>query len=90
MSIGLSSIQREFLKAILKNNVPRKKKRSLPAYICEGELYNCSICLQKIEVGDAIRILPCSSTANHKFHTRCIDRWLHENNTCPECRAEIY
>uniref|UniRef100_A0A2K6MCZ8 Ring finger protein 44 n=1 Tax=Rhinopithecus bieti TaxID=61621 RepID=A0A2K6MCZ8_RHIBE len=28
--------------------------------------------------------LPC----NHEFHTKCVDKWLKANRTCPICRAD--
>ena len=32
----------------------------------------CNICISEYENGDRLRILQCM----HKFHARCIDRWL--------------
>ena len=39
----------------------------------------CSICLSESE---------CNHTlyCGHQFHEECIEKWLEENNTCPNCR----
>ena len=42
----------------------------------------CSVCLGGIKNGNS-RTLPC----NHTFHSRCIDRWKQNSNTCPMCRV---
>ena len=46
----------------------------------------CSICLNGLSKRSVI-ILDCSE--HHKFHTRCIKKWLYEINKCPMCRSEI-
>lgn len=46
---------------------------------------NCSICLEDLELGEAMRIIPCQ----HIFHIQCIDSWLVLNNTCPICRRIV-
>ena len=40
----------------------------------------CSICLDQID--DKTTELTCG----HVYHTKCIEKWLDENNTCPYCR----
>ena len=54
----------------------------------EGDIGNCSICLEKMEVGQDIIPLPCK-TVNHVFHAECITTWLEGHNTCPMCREKI-
>jgi E3 ubiquitin-protein ligase RNF115/126 len=45
----------------------------------------CSICMDAVEVGEPITILPCK----HWFHESCIKAWLVEHDTCPHCRKGI-
>jgi hypothetical protein len=42
----------------------------------------CVICLNYLY---DVSILDCE----HKFHTRCIQKWMKLNNTCPICRSQI-
>lgn len=51
-----------------------------------NEVYVCSICLDNIEVGTVVKVLP---GCFHKFHPRCIDPWLLRNSFCPYCRSRI-
>ncbi|KAM3856353.1 E3 ubiquitin-protein ligase ZSWIM2 [Vipera latastei] len=39
----------------------------------------CRLCLKIFCLGQVSRTLPC----NHKFHSKCIDRWLQKENACP-------
>ena len=46
----------------------------------------CSICLDDYSDPEIkLNKLPC----NHVFHKYCIQEWLKNNDTCPECRMEI-
>ncbi|KAK7276837.1 hypothetical protein RIF29_17983 [Crotalaria pallida] len=45
---------------------------------------NCSICLQDLEDGELVRILP---KCIHLFHLECIDKWLVCKGSCPMCRT---
>lgn len=62
---------------------------SIPMYKAEGDVGECSICMENIKKDQQFRRLPCSDTVNHCFHRRCIDQWLATNSTCPNCRSEI-
>eukprot|EP00928_Gymnodinium_smaydae_P045963 TRINITY_DN30590_c0_g1_i1.p1 TRINITY_DN30590_c0_g1~~TRINITY_DN30590_c0_g1_i1.p1 ORF type:complete len:432 (-),score=70.34 TRINITY_DN30590_c0_g1_i1:75-1370(-) len=46
----------------------------------------CTLCLEKFEESDSLRVLPCS----HHFHKDCIDSWFASKRllmrTCPLCR----
>ena len=45
----------------------------------------CSICMDNVELGDNVTVLPC----NHWFHGQCVTAWLTEHDTCPHCRKPI-
>merc|ERR1711865_748850 len=45
----------------------------------------CTICIEDFSVGDVQRTLPCF----HRFHSHCVDRWLHQNGTCPICKNRV-
>jgi hypothetical protein len=44
----------------------------------------CPICLNNI-TDDTKKITQCK----HTFHTECLTRWLHDNNSCPLCRTHF-
>ena len=46
----------------------------------------CSICLEDYsDIDKKISKTKCK----HIFHKKCLNNWIKENNTCPECRAKI-
>eukprot|EP00794_Sanderia_malayensis_P018127 gene18127-19937_t len=45
----------------------------------------CVVCMSEYCLREKIRKLPCT----HDFHSKCIDKWLRSNKTCPVCRDEI-
>lgn len=65
--------------------------RSLPNKKVEREMLDdhgkaeCSICMDSVEIGDQVTVLPCT----HWFHETCITAWLKEHDTCPHCRKGI-
>jgi hypothetical protein len=50
-----------------------------------GGIETCNVCMEDLETGDAMRLLPCK----HAFHVPCIDTWLARSTLCPICRAEL-
>ena len=45
---------------------------------------SCTICWEDI-AEEKKQVLRC----NHAFHTGCINQWLNNNVTCPNCRANV-
>ena len=45
----------------------------------------CSICLEEMELKDAVKVKNCG----HMFHKNCISEWIELRNTCPLCRSVI-
>ncbi|KAI3781461.1 hypothetical protein L2E82_11476 [Cichorium intybus] len=46
----------------------------------------CSICLGDFVDGEKVRVLPA---CNHEFHVKCVDKWLVEHKSCPNCRHSV-
>ena len=70
---------------------PEAAIRALPTRKVEKNMLGsdgkaeCSICMDNVEIGDEVTILPCS----HWFHGTCVSAWLKEHDTCPHCRKGI-
>jgi hypothetical protein len=45
----------------------------------------CSVCLTVLGLDQVVRVLPC----HHVFHLNCIDEWLTQAATCPDCRHDV-
>ncbi len=45
----------------------------------------CCICLDAMEVGEQVILLPCS----HGYHKDCIQRWLARSAQCPLCKTVV-
>lgn len=50
-----------------------------------AEHHCCMVCLEDCGAGDVVTTLPCL----HAYHKKCVDRWLHTNNSCPVCKHPI-
>lgn len=57
-------------------NTYRMKKTSVVCTICMEEIKKYSLC-KKIPM------------CGHEFHKKCIDKWLVESKTCPNCRLDV-
>ncbi|XP_031825720.1 ring finger protein murashka isoform X2 [Nomia melanderi] len=67
----------------------RAEVEQLPSYkfnaeTHQGDQTNCVVCMCDFEAMQSLRVLPCS----HEFHSKCIDKWLKSNRTCPICRGD--
>ncbi|KAL5713961.1 RING-type E3 ubiquitin transferase [Ranunculus cassubicifolius] len=63
--------------------------KKLPCSVACRELkeMECVVCLEGIEVGQMVRLLP---DCHHGFHLQCADAWLSKHNACPICRHEFH
>ena len=82
------------------NNVNEEALKNLPVFIIDEkfmevsqkeenkneQFQKCVICLEKYEINDEVRTLPCF----HIFHKECIDHWFKAgNDSCPICKNKI-
>merc|ERR1712216_149906 len=49
------------------------------------EISPCCVCLEDKMPRQNVMVLSCG----HSFHTKCANKWLQMNRTCPECRHDI-
>ena len=75
-----------------KNSMSNLKKLDIKPYRrCTEQQLECCICCEDIKQTQYIRELNC----NHRFHKKCIDKWLissmkcKEHVNCPVCRTVI-
>lgn len=91
-----STIQTFFIFSTKKSKKQTKrnilKKLQLKKYYkCKTDDTYCTICCENIKEKEYVRELQC----NHKYHKRCVDRWLItcvnelEDIFCPLCRKKI-
>ena len=45
----------------------------------------CTICMDEFKAVNTCKEMPCK----HLFHSRCLDRWLIKNASCPVCRHQL-
>lgn len=50
-----------------------------------SEQEECAVCLEELKEEETLMQLPC----DHRFHSKCLVPWLHNNNHCPCCRSEL-
>lgn len=48
---------------------------------------DCPVCLVDVQSGDGIVFLPCDG--RHSAHWSCLNPWLQEAATCPQCRFAL-
>ena len=81
--------QQEELENDDENGLGYEEINGLKALQCEKvgeEIEFCSICLIEFEKGENLLSLP---ECNHVFHDTCIELWLKEHLTCPNCRCDV-
>ena len=52
---------------------------------CIATQSECTICLL-----DYTKETKKTTECNHIFHQECLDKWLHNNTSCPLCRTELF
>ncbi|CAH9097739.1 unnamed protein product [Cuscuta epithymum] len=64
-----------------------KRKRFNGENKSEADAEVCSVCLGEHKEGDVIT--PLGPSCSHRFHNKCIVKWLKRKPTCPVCRSTI-
>jgi len=72
-------------KAMLEKKTTKRKATALDTGDTDGQKEQCIICMEDIKQGATLKLLSCG----HKFHSRCIDRWLKMKARCPVCNAPL-
>lgn len=84
--IGGNAQQRDVTLPVTKEtfqNIPEVSFADIKKYISTEISEKCSICMDKFNQTDLIKILPCK----HYFHKNCVAEWLTKyNHICPLCR----
>ncbi|XVE91507.1 hypothetical protein REPUB_Repub01dG0015800 [Reevesia pubescens] len=72
-----------------KDGHPPASKASIEAMpnveIGESEDGECMVCLEEWNPGELAKRMPCK----HKFHDKCIEKWLGIHGSCPVCRYKM-
>ncbi|XVE85847.1 hypothetical protein DITRI_Ditri17bG0124300 [Diplodiscus trichospermus] len=72
-----------------KDGQPPASKASIEAMpsveIGESEDGECVICLEEWKPCEMAKEMPCK----HRFHDKCIDKWLGIHGSCPVCRYKM-
>ncbi|PWA66451.1 RING-H2 finger protein ATL74 [Artemisia annua] len=72
--------------SIEKQTISRKIPVEVFQLRAEVVATECSICLGNFVQGENVRVLP---ECNHEFHVKCVDKWLVEHMSCPNCRHPV-
>jgi len=56
----------------------------IPKMVCNSTKEDCSVCLDKIKIGEEIKRLSCG----HEFHSDCINECFKNTKKCPYCMDE--
>ena len=70
---------------MLEKKTTKRKATAHDKEDTDGQKEQCVICMEDIKQGTTLKVLNCG----HKFHSRCIDRWLKRKATCPVCNAPL-
>uniref|UniRef100_A0A2P2JD10 RING-type E3 ubiquitin transferase n=1 Tax=Rhizophora mucronata TaxID=61149 RepID=A0A2P2JD10_RHIMU len=88
---GTDSLDYLFRDLAIKNGEPPASKASIEALPCveigetEDKDGECVICLEEWELGGVVKKMPCK----HRFHPKCIEKWLGMHGSCPVCRYKM-
>merc|ERR1711964_395026 len=67
----------------------------------QGNVEECVICFEEFcffsvekqmlykKTSEDIRELHKHKDVQHRFHAKCIDKWLSEHTTCPSCQEDV-
>jgi len=99
---SIDNVCKKCIRKGIKKGVSKSNKvRQLRKIVKKKEFKKCSICLEDIRTKSkweklatgrsTIDNFPIKITliCGHTFHSKCILKWLNDNDTCPNCRMII-
>jgi hypothetical protein len=81
---GVSGASSGGLSASAIRGLPTRTYRARTDGGSADEPPHCAVCLCDAEEGEEIKTLPCA----HRFHAKCVDRWLRGHRSCPMCKSD--
>lgn len=89
---GSSNLESLLRNLSVKDGQPPASKASMEAMPsfeigedAESSVGECVVCLEEYERGVVVKEMPCK----HRFHDKCIEKWLGIHGSCPVCRYKM-
>lgn len=81
-----NSVQLPVIIISIRRPIPNTQPAIVNSYKMNRTDVVCTICMEEIKKKSVCKKVP---KCGHEFHKKCIDKWLKESKTCPNCRLDV-